>query len=186
MLTPPFCSSVYSFVGFVFFVSLAHTQWNGGLLFDFVFCAPILIVVSMGQVFCCFSQILFWKQSQVPGSSCCKSVFVFIASSHFPPCTNSFMFVGMFLSCSQVIIVWLSTAAAMLSNNTNSEFCLKVVNNMYILFLLYFVKRAAKKIRLFVCCLQRCLCGGEPNYGNVHAWRTETTSKESHPPMFHN
>jgi len=51
----------------------------------FVFCAPILIVVSMGQVFCCFSQILFWKQSQVPGSSCCKSVFVFITTSHFPP-----------------------------------------------------------------------------------------------------
>ena len=51
----------------------------------FVFCAPILIVVSMGQVFCCFSQILFWKQSQVPGSSRCKSVFVFIATSHFSP-----------------------------------------------------------------------------------------------------
>ena len=65
----------------------------------FVFCAPILIVVSMGQVFCCFSQILFWKQSQVPGSSRCKSVFVFITTSHFPPSTNSFMFLGMFLSC---------------------------------------------------------------------------------------
>ena len=45
-----------------------------------VFCAPTLIVVSMGQVFCCFSQILFWKQSQVPGSCRCKSVFVFITT----------------------------------------------------------------------------------------------------------
>ena len=35
-VTPPFCNSVYSFVhvGFFFFVSLAHTQWNGGLLFE--------------------------------------------------------------------------------------------------------------------------------------------------------
>ena len=65
----------------------------------FVFCAPILIVVSMGRVFCCFSQILFWKQSQVPGSSRCKSVFVFITTSHFPPFPNFFMFLGMFLSC---------------------------------------------------------------------------------------
>ena len=38
----------------------------------FDFCAPTLIaLMSMGQVFCCFSQILFWKQSQVPGSSGC-------------------------------------------------------------------------------------------------------------------
>ena len=53
----------------------------------------------------------------------------------------------------------------------------KVVNN--ILFMLYFIKRAAKKIRLFVCCLQRCLCGGEPNHGDVHAWRTETRARKA-------
>ena len=33
-VNPPFCNSVYSFVGFVFFVSLAHTQWNGDLFFE--------------------------------------------------------------------------------------------------------------------------------------------------------
>ena len=56
----------------------------------FVFCAPILIVVSMGQVFCCFVQILFWKQSQVPGSSRCKSVLFSSQLVIFPPSTNSF------------------------------------------------------------------------------------------------
>ena len=33
-VNPTFLQPVYSFVGFVFFVSLAHTQWSGGLFFE--------------------------------------------------------------------------------------------------------------------------------------------------------
>ena len=80
----------------------------------------------------------------------------------------------MFLSCLQAIVVWLSTAAVMLSNNTNSAFSLKVVNN--ILFLLYFVKRAAKKIiiNIFVFAYN-VVFGGEPNYrcARMKDWNNE-------------
>ena len=125
-VTLPLCNSVYSFVGFVFFVSLAHTQWSGGLFFE-----PLSFVLqsSLWWVWVRFFVVLarFCFGSRVKFLAALV-VSHFLFSSQlviFPPSTNSFMFLGMFLSCSQVIIVWLSTAAAMLSNNTNSEFCLK-------------------------------------------------------------
>ena len=85
VFNPPFCNSVYSFVGFVFFVSLAHTQWSGGLFFK-----PLSFVLQSSlwwvwvRVFVVFARFCFGS-SQVPGSSSCKSVFVFITTSQCFP-----------------------------------------------------------------------------------------------------
>ena len=89
----------------------------------------------------------------------------------------------MFLSCSQVIIVWLSTAAAMLSNNTNSAFFFKGCKQHLISVVLR-QKGCEENKTLWL--LLTTLSLKVNRITDVHAWRTEITSKESHPPMFHN
>jgi len=89
----------------------------------------------------------------------------------------------MFLSCSQVIIVWLSTAAAMLSNNTNSAFFFKGCKQHVISVVLRQKGCEENKTLWF---LLTTLSLEVNRITDVHAWRTEITSKESHPPMFHN
>ena len=91
----------------------------------------------------------------------------------------------MFLSCSQVIIVWLSTAAAILSNSTNSAFFFKGCKQHVISVVLRQKGCGENKTLWF---LLTTLSLEVNRITDVHAWRTEITSKESHPPiaMFHN
>ena len=95
VFTPPFCNSVYSFVGFVFFVSLAHTQWSGGLFFE-----PLSFVLQSSlwwvwvRVFVVFARFCFGSRVKFL-AALVASQFLFSSQLViFSPSTNSFMFLN--------------------------------------------------------------------------------------------